>query len=59
MPVLGESARLEFRIDAYNVFNNSNLNPGSISNNIANSNFGTISSALAGRVLQLGARFNF
>jgi hypothetical protein len=59
MPVLGESARLEFRMDAYNVFNNLNLNPGSVSNNIANSNFGTISNALAGRVLQLGVRFNF
>jgi len=26
MPVLGEGARIEFRIDAYNVFNNLNLN---------------------------------
>jgi len=59
MPVLGESARLEFRIDAFNVFNNLNLNDNQISNNIGNSNFGTISSALAARVLTLGARFSF
>jgi hypothetical protein len=59
MPVLGESAKLEFRIDAYNVFNNLNLNPNNISNNIGNSNFGTISGALASRVIVLGARFNF
>ena len=58
-PVLGESARLEFRIDAYNVFNNMNFNPNNISNNIGNSNFGTISAALAGRVISLGARFSF
>ena len=58
-PVLGENARLELRLDAYNVFNNLNLNPNNISNNIGNSNFGTISAALAARVLQLGARFNF
>jgi hypothetical protein len=59
MPVLGENAKLEFRLDAFNVFNNLNLNPNSISNNIGNSNFGTLSSALAARVLSLGARFNF
>jgi hypothetical protein len=59
MPVLGENAKLEFRIDAYNVFNNLNLNPNSISNNIGSSNFGTISSALGARVIVLGARFNF
>jgi len=30
-----------------------------ISNNIANSNFGQDTGALAGRVVTLGARFNF
>jgi hypothetical protein len=59
VPVLGENARFELRMDAFNVFNNLNLNPGSISNNIASSNFGTINSALAARVLSLGARFSF
>jgi Carboxypeptidase regulatory-like domain len=59
MPVLGEGAKFEFRLDAFNVFNNMNLNPTSISNNIGNSNFGTIGNSLAARVLSLGARFNF
>ena len=57
--VLGESARLELRMDVYNVLNNLNFDPNRISNNIANSNFGTISGALSGRVVTLGARFSF
>ena len=58
-PVLGENAKLELRIDAYNLFNNLNLNPNQISNNIGNSNFGTITGGLAARVVTLGARFSF
>jgi hypothetical protein len=58
-PVLGERARIELRVDAYNLFNNLNLNPNQISNNIGSSNFGTITGALAGRVVTLGARFSF
>jgi len=66
MPVLGESARVEFRLDAYNVFNNLNFDPASISNNIGdpvagtnNASFGQAQAALAGRVVTLGARFSF
>ncbi len=59
MKGLGENARFEFRMDAYNIFNNLNLNPNQISNNIGNSNFGTITGALSGRVITLGARFSF
>jgi hypothetical protein len=59
MPVLGENAKIEFRLDAFNLFNNMNFNENDISNNIGNSNFGTISAALSGRVLSLGARFSF
>jgi len=58
-PVLGESAKIELRLDAYNVFNNLNLNPNDISNNIGSTNFGTITGALAARVVTLGARFSF
>jgi Carboxypeptidase regulatory-like domain len=59
MPVLGENAKFEFRMDAYNVFNNLNFNPTSISGNIASSNFGQATSALSGRVVTMGARFSF
>ena len=58
-PVLGENARVELRIDAYNLFNNLNLNPDMIQNNIGSSNFGTITGALAARVVTLGIRFSF
>jgi hypothetical protein len=62
--VLGENAKLELRMDVYNVFNNLNLNPTDIVNDIGASNFGTIttsngSAGLAGRVLTVGARFSF
>ena len=59
IPVLGENAKIELRFDAYNLFNNLNLNPNDIQNNIGSSNFGTITGALAARVLTLGARFSF
>jgi Carboxypeptidase regulatory-like domain len=59
--VLGENAKLEFRMDAYNIFNNLNFNPTSIINNISASagNFGRAQSALGARVITLGARFSF
>jgi hypothetical protein len=57
--VLGENAKVEFRLDAYNIFNNLNFNPNNISNNIGNANFGTITGALSGRVVTLGGRFAF
>jgi hypothetical protein len=57
--VLGENARFELRMDAYNVFNNLNFNANDISNNIGNSSFGTITGALSGRVVTIGARFSF
>jgi hypothetical protein len=59
MPVLGENARVEFRVDAYNIFNLLNFNPADISNNIAASNFGQDTGALAARVVTMGARFQF
>jgi hypothetical protein len=33
-PILGEGAKIEFRVDVYNVFNTLNFKPDSISNNI-------------------------
>jgi hypothetical protein len=57
--VIGENARIELRVDTYNLLNNLNLNPNQISNNTSSSNFGTITGALGGRVITLGARFSF
>jgi len=62
--ILGESSRLELRLDAYNVFNNLNFDPTSIANNIGtpptpNPSFGRAQAALAARVVTVGARFSF
>ena len=59
LPGLGENAKFEFRMDVYNLFNNLNFNPTSISANIGSGNFGQATSALGGRVVTLGARFSF
>ena len=59
VPGLGENAKFEFRMDFYNLFNNLNFNPTSISANIGSSNFGQATSALGGRVITMGARFSF
>jgi len=68
VPVLGENAKIEVRMDAYNLFNNLNLNPLAIVSNIGvSSGFGSMlagannqaSAALGARVITLGARFSF
>jgi len=58
-PVLGEAAKLEFRLDIYNLFNNVNLNPGTIQTDVNSGRFGQETSALGARVMTLGARFSF
>ncbi len=61
VPGLGEGAKLEIRMDAYNLFNNLNLTSGNsgIDRNITDSTFGISNGALAARVVTLGARFEF
>ncbi len=63
MPVLGENAKLEFRFDVYNVFNNLNLDVAQIVNDITRPNFGVVNgngtAALGARTATLGARFSF
>ncbi len=56
---LGEDAKLEIRADFFNLFNNLNINVGSISNNISATNFGQAGSALGSRTVNLQARFSF
>ena len=70
--IFGEGAKIELRMTAYNTFNKLNLAPfsfGSTSTTISSNNhggvpfanplFGTATSGLAGRVLELQARFSF
>jgi hypothetical protein len=63
MKVLGENAKLNIQANFYNLFNKLNLNNinTSISNDGATSNpqFGTAQGALAGRIVELQARFSF
>ena len=55
---LGERTGLEFKVDAFNVLNNTNLSPG-INSNIDQGTFGTSSAGLAGRQVQMQARVSF
>ncbi len=57
--LLGESARLEIRADAFNLFNILNLNPASVSNQIDATNFGQDTNVLGGRTISMQARFSF
>ena len=56
---LSEAPGLEFRADAFNLFNQTNLTPGSVNTNYLQSTFGQASSGLAGRIVNLQARFSF
>jgi len=48
---------LEVRVDGFNVFNRVNLN--NPNTDLSSSNFGKVTSQLATRALQLGARLRF
>jgi len=58
-----ERSRLEFRVDAFNVFNHTqwvgNVNQGGIDTNLGDSAFGAVSSASDPRILQLGLKLVF
>ncbi|WP_263382394.1 TonB-dependent receptor [Granulicella arctica] len=57
--VIGEHAAIEIRADAFNLFNQTNLNNSSIVTNILTPTFGQAQSGLAGRNVNLQARFSF
>lgn len=65
MPVLGENAKIGIRVDAFNLFNNVNLNVQKVQNSISNDGvtsnpeFGQFTAALGSRTLDLQARFSF
>jgi hypothetical protein len=46
-------------MDALNLFNFLNINPGSIVNNVSAPNFGQANSGLGSRSITLQARFSF
>jgi hypothetical protein len=56
---LGERAQIEIKANMFNAFNLLNINPSTISTNIANSNLGQASAALGARVVDFQARFSF
>ena len=56
---IGESAKIEIQANFLNIFNNLNINPSSISTNIANPGLGQASSALGSRIITFQARFSF
>lgn len=58
-PVLGEAAKFEIRADFFNLFNQLNFNPTSISHDITLANFGQAGSALGSRTISMQARFSF
>ncbi len=60
--VLGEEANLELRVNAFNVFNSLNIAPFNFGEGnlfFTSGNFGQATSGLAGRVVELQARFRF
>lgn len=58
-----ERARLEFRVDAFNLWNHTqfvgNVQQGGIDTNLGDSNFGAVTNAYDPRVLQLGLKLVF
>ncbi|MBV8828710.1 MAG: TonB-dependent receptor [Acidobacteriaceae bacterium] len=69
LPIFGENARFEFRANAYNLFNKTNLLTMGLSgfqNDVISTNgttsnpiFGQAQQALSGRIIELQARFSF
>ena len=68
--VLGENARIEVRVDTYNLLNKLNINTSTIDNTLGsvnpdgtvqsvNQDFGVARGALGSRTVQLQARFSF
>jgi hypothetical protein len=62
MKVLGDSARLEIRANAFNVFNKLNLNNNGVDQGIGDAQFGRVNQSggvMGGRNVELEAHFKF
>ena len=57
--IVGEHASIEVRADAFNLFNQINLDSGSVDNNIQSPTFSQANKGLSGRTVNLQARFSF
>jgi hypothetical protein len=56
---LGGSKMIQFRLEAFNVFNHPQFyGPGAVDGNIASPTFGEIESAAAPRLFQIAAKFS-
>ncbi len=57
---IGESKSLQFRVEAFNVFNHAQFyGPAAVNGNITSANFGQIVSAAPPRQMQIAAKFYF
>jgi hypothetical protein len=57
---LAEAKSLQFRCEAFNVFNHAQFfGPQAVDGNIASSTFGQVISAAPPRIVQLGVKFLF
>ena len=57
---LTESTNLQFRLEAFNVFNHAQFfGPQAVDGNISSGTFGQVVSAAAPRLVQVGAKFTF
>ncbi len=57
---LTESKSLQFRMEAFNVFNHAQFfGPQAVDGNISSATFGQAVSATAPRLVQVGAKFTF
>jgi hypothetical protein len=59
MRVLGEGAQIEIKANMLNALNLLNINPSTLSTNIANSNLSQASAALGSRTIDFQIRFSF
>ncbi len=57
LPILGEAARLTFRSEFYNLFNQTNFSAPDV--NLANANFGRVGSTFDPRFIQLALKLSF
>jgi hypothetical protein len=59
IPGIGEGAKIEIQANFLNIFNTLNINPSTISTNIANSGLGQAGGALGSRTITFQGRFSF